>query len=74
LIIPEWSVIRIVAYSPSDVVMLAADGKVEVLAAPPLEVTVRRAPHTLRLLRRPDQTYFDVLRAKLLWAQDARRG
>jgi NAD+ kinase len=74
LVVPEWSVIRIVAYSPSDEVMVSADGKVEVLAAPPLEVTIRRAQHTVRLLRRPDQTYFDVLRAKLLWVQDARRG
>ncbi|MBP1678515.1 MAG: kinase, partial [Bacteroidetes bacterium] len=62
LIIPEWSVIRIVAYSPSDEVMVSADGKVEVLAAPPLEITIRRAAHSVRLLRRPDQTYFDVLR------------
>ena len=74
LIVPEWSVIRIVAYSPSDEVMVSADGKVEVLAAPPLEVTIRRAAHAVRLLRRPDRTYFDVLRAKLLWVQDARRG
>jgi NAD+ kinase len=74
LIIPEWSVIRIVAYSPSDEVMVSADGKVEVLAAPPLEITIRRAAHSVRLLRRPDQTYFDVLRAKLLWVQDARKG
>lgn len=74
LIIPEWSVIRIVAHSPSDEVMVSADGKVEVLAAPPLEVTIRRAAHSVRLLRRPDQSYFDVLRAKLLWVQDARRG
>lgn len=73
LIIPEWSAIRIVAYSQSDEVMVSADGKVEVLAAPPLEVTIRRATHTIRLLRRPDRTYFDVLRAKLLWVQDARR-
>ena len=74
LIIPEWSVIRIVAYSPSDEVMVSADGKVEVLGAPPLEITIRRAAHTVRLLRRPDRTYFDVLRAKLLWVQDARKG
>jgi len=74
LIIPEWSVIRIIAYSPSDEVMVSADGKVEVLAAPPVEITIRRAAHTIRLLRRPDQTYFDVLRAKLLWVQDARKG
>jgi len=33
----------------------------------PIEVTVRRAAYTVRLVKRTDRTYFDVLRAKLHW-------
>lgn len=73
LVVPDTSVIRILAHSHTNEVMFSADGKVEALAPPPLEVTVRRAKHTVRLVRMPDRSYFDVLRAKLLWGQDARR-
>ena len=33
---------------------------------------IRRAKYNLRLVKRTDRTYFDVLRAKLLWGRDPR--
>jgi NAD+ kinase len=72
LIIPESSVIRIVVHSHNDEVLLSADGQSELVARPPLEVIISRAPYPLRLVKRIDRTYFDVLRAKLFWGQDAR--
>jgi NAD+ kinase len=72
LIVPSSSEIRIVAHAPGGEVLFSADGQEEALLTPPAEVVVRTAPFPLRLVRRTDRTYYDVLRAKLLWGQDPR--
>jgi len=72
LIVPHASVIRVVVHAPGSEVLFSADGQEEALLAPPAEVVVRAASFPLRLVRRMDRTYFDVLRAKLLWGQDLR--
>jgi NAD+ kinase len=72
LIVPASSVIRIAAHAESDEILLAADGQEVALLAPPAEITVRKAEYTVRLVRRTDRSYFDLLRAKLHWGRDAR--
>lgn len=72
LIVPDTSVIRIVVHSDQGEVLLSADGQEEAFVTPPLEVTIERAPYLLRLVKRVDRSYFDVLRAKLFWGADAR--
>jgi NAD+ kinase len=74
LIVPASSVIRIVAHAESDELLLAADGQEEAFLRPPAEITVRKAPYTVRLVKRTDRSYFDLLRAKLHWGRDARTG
>lgn len=72
LIVPRTCEIRIVAHAPGGEVLFSADGQEEALLTPPAEVVVQAAPFPLRLVRRTDRTYYDVLRAKLLWGQDPR--
>ncbi|MGB5872597.1 MAG: NAD(+)/NADH kinase [Bacteroidota bacterium] len=72
LIVPEQSTIRVVVQAESNEVLFSADGQVEAFLTPPVEFTIRKATHPLRLVKRTDRSYFDVLRAKLLWGQDAR--
>jgi len=72
LIVPDSSVIRLFVHAGADEALLSADGRVEALLKPPAEITVRRAGHSVRLVRMQGRTYFDVLRAKLLWGQDVR--
>jgi len=72
LIVPDTSEIRVVVQSDSNEVLLSADGQIEAFLQPPVEVTVRRSPSTIKLVKRTDRSYFDVLRAKLLWGQDPR--
>jgi len=72
LIVPDSSKIRVVVQSESNEVLLSADGQIEAFLQPPVEVTVRRSPSTIKLVKRTDRSYFDVLRAKLLWGQDPR--
>ena len=72
IIVPDTSRIRIVVESTSGEVLLSADGQEEALVKPPLEVIIGRAPFPIRLVKRMDRSYFDVLRAKLFWGADAR--
>ncbi len=72
LIIPATSTIRIAVSSRGGEVLLSADGQEESLLKPPIEIVVRKASYPVRLVKRKDRTYFDVLRAKLFWGADAR--
>jgi NAD+ kinase len=72
LIVPDTSTIRVVVQAESNEVLFSADGQIEAFLRPPVEFSIRKALHTLRLVKRTDRSYFDVLRAKLLWGQDAR--
>jgi NAD+ kinase len=72
LIVPDTSVITMIVHSAGDEVLLSADGQMEALLKPPIEVTVSKATYPVRLVRRADRTYFDVLRAKLHWGRNPR--
>jgi NAD+ kinase len=72
LIVPDTSVIRIIAQAESEEVLISADGQEESVSKPPVELVIHKANYRLRLVKRVDRTYFDVLRAKLLWGKDPR--
>ena len=72
LVVPDRSAIRVVAHADSDQVMISADGQEEALVKPPAELLVRKADYKVKLVKRANRSYFDVLRAKLLWGQDPR--
>jgi NAD+ kinase len=72
LVIPDTSAIRVVVYAHTDEVLFSSDGQVEAFLKPPAELSIRKAGYSLRLVKRVDRSYFDVLRAKLLWGQDPR--
>ena len=72
LVVPENSAIRVVAKVAGEEVLYSADGQVESFLKPPLEVRIRKAEYVLKLVKRVDRSYFDVLRAKLHWGQDVR--
>ncbi len=72
LIVPETDVIRIVAYATANEVLISADGQESGILEPPIEVTIKKAPHTLKLVKRTDRSYYDVLKAKLMWGKDVR--
>jgi NAD+ kinase len=72
LIVPDTTVIRLVVQGHPGEVLLSTDGQTESVLSPPVEVVITRAEYPLRLVKRVDRSYFDVLRAKLLWGKDAR--
>ncbi|MEO6939178.1 MAG: NAD(+)/NADH kinase [Candidatus Kapaibacterium sp.] len=52
--------------------LIVADGQEEVVAETPALVRIVAAQQSLHLLRRKDHSYFELLRNKLFWSQDAR--
>lgn len=72
LVLPDTSVVKIIVHSESDEILVSADGQMEALLRPPVEVTVRKAEYCVCLVKRTDRTYFDVLRAKLHWGRNPR--
>lgn len=74
VIVPDDSTIRIVVKAASKAVRYTADGQEEGLVDAPVEFTVRKSPHPIRLVKRGRHTYYDLLRAKLMWGRDVRLG
>jgi NAD+ kinase len=72
LVIPDTDTIRIVTKDPAYELLVSVDGQEEAVLKPPVEVRIRRASHTVNLVKRASGSYYDVLRAKLLWGKDAR--
>ncbi len=72
VIVPDESVICVRVNSEAKFVHIAADGQLEEILKPPVEFTIRRADYTIKLIKRKDRSYFDVLRAKLMWGKDIR--
>jgi NAD+ kinase len=72
LVVPDTSVVSIVVESADEEVLVSADGQEEALVKAPIEIVIRKADYSLHLVRRSNRSYFDVLRAKLLWGRDPR--
>lgn len=72
VIIPDSSVVRIVVGHLSDSARVTADGQFERGFTPPSNIYIQKADYKVRLVKRKDRSYYDVLRAKLLWGSDIR--
>ncbi|MEK7818816.1 MAG: NAD(+)/NADH kinase [Bacteroidota bacterium] len=72
LVVPDESVITIHAKSEMEKIRLTIDGQQKVLLTSPLKIKIRKANHVTNLIKRIDSNYYDVLRKKLLWSNDAR--
>lgn len=72
LIIPDNDTIRVVTKNHTDEVLISVDGQEEAVLKSSVEVRISRALHAVHLVKRIHGTYYDVLRAKLLWGKDAR--
>ncbi len=72
VILPDTSSLRIVVEEASEAVRITADGQKELVVKPPLTIMVQKADYTIKLIKRKDRSYYDVLRTKLMWGKDAR--
>jgi NAD+ kinase len=74
VIVPDTSVIKIAVKAASKSVHIAADGQVEGFYDVPAEFEIRKANHTIKLVKRKKRTFYDLLRTKLMWGRDVRLG
>jgi NAD+ kinase len=72
IVVPDTSKLRIVVESAVKPVHLIADGQGEEFFQPPVVFSIRKADYTIKLVKRKKQSYFDLLRTKLLWGRDVR--
>ncbi len=74
VIVPDDSAIRIVVKGGTKSVHYTADGQSEGMTEAPVEFMVRKSAHPVKLVKRGRHTYYDLLRAKLMWGRDVRLG
>jgi NAD+ kinase len=70
LIIDDSSEIRLELYSEGAPGQVVADGQILGSIAGHEPITVRKSSHLVKLVKRVDSTYYDLLRQKLLWSVD----
>jgi NAD+ kinase len=51
---------------------MTADGQVESLLKTPVEIIVKKADYKIKLMKRKELSYYDLLRTKLMWGKDMR--
>ncbi len=71
LTLPDDQVITLSVESRSHNFLVAIDGRSE-SCPEDMRLTIRKAPYKVMVLKRPDTTFLQTLRSKLLWGSDAR--
>ena len=69
LVVGEDSVIRLTTSSRAEYSRVSLDGRYFMMACDRDELTIRRAPFSVLVLRRPDASFARLLRNKLLWGK-----
>lgn len=67
MIIPDSSIVTAHVLPDAIPYVYSTDGKSLVVDDPTTELTIRRADHTVNLVKLEDQDFFETLRSKLLW-------
>ncbi|MEZ4702702.1 MAG: NAD(+)/NADH kinase [Rhodothermales bacterium] len=53
---------------PSQPYVFAADGRSKIIEDDSVHITIRQAQHSVKLIKMPEQDYFQTLRSKLRWS------
>lgn len=72
MIVPDESIIRIDIGELAAESRVTADGQQDLVVKPPVTIVVQKADYTIKLVKPKDRSYYDVLRAKLMWGKDLR--
>ncbi|MFI5253660.1 MAG: NAD(+)/NADH kinase [Bacteroidota bacterium] len=72
VIVPDSSVIRVIVHTDARHVRLTSDGQEDRLYTTPTEFIIKKAPYTVKLVKRTKGSFYDTLRKKLLWGRDPR--
>lgn len=72
LVVPTKELITITATTQFHKILVSGDGLGHDFDRPVIHVTIRQAAEKIKLVKHPGRSYFDVLRAKLMWTTDGR--
>lgn len=72
IVISDRSEIKLVVESRSHSFLVAIDGRSEKLSEG-TELTIRKAPYNISIVKRRDVRYFSTLREKMMWGADQRQ-
>jgi NAD+ kinase len=72
LVLPSDKELSIVSKASNKEVIFSKDGEFSDITGRELVVKIRRSAFNIDLIKLPEQTYFDTLRAKLMWGMDLR--
>ena len=67
IVLPADSTITCRVLEEDQPYVFAADGRSSMFENHSLQFTIQRAPHTVNLVKLPDQHFFHTLRSKLMW-------
>ncbi len=67
IVLPASVEIEARVYTGGQPYVLAADGRSQLIHREGQRITIRRAEHTVNLVKLPGQHYFQTLRSKLMW-------
>lgn len=70
LVLPDENNVKVIVESPTGEAKLVGDGQIEKVLKTGDEVTFSIADYKIKLIKPLKNSYYDVLRAKLLWAVD----
>lgn len=68
LIVPDTVTIKIKLEERDSNIFLTFDGQVGLQVTHKDIIIVQKAPHTIKMIRTPGQSYYDVLKARLRWS------
>ena len=71
IVIADSSVLTLQVESRSHNFLVAADGRSE-KCAEGTDITIRKAPYKVRIVKRSGTSYYDTLRRKMMWGADSR--
>lgn len=72
LVLPSARELTIRMDEDPSYILFSYDGRILTVNQSPFEVKVRQSDYSIRLVRMPDQDYFQTLRNKLMWGMDVR--
>jgi len=72
LVIPDSYIITLNVESRSDHFLVALDGRAEVFPTG-IQLEIKKADYTTKIIKRNDYTFYNTLREKLMWGADVRK-
>ena len=72
VIVPDDSVIKVRVKFASKQIHISSDGQMEGFYDVPAEFEIKKTDYKIKLVKRKQRTFYDLLRTKLMWGRDVR--